>query len=318
MPELYAEDVPFLPKEYELINLGDHINTEGFEYAATIELDGRSFYYTTNREGSYGFLGTEMPSHDVWMVEVSDSLLFSSPKHIKSDTSKPQYGYLGINTPYHEGTVCLNSDYTLMFVVYAGREDGYGDNDIFYCARTDTGWSYATNFGNGLNSKYSETMPNVSPDGTKLFFVSDRTDNGSSRFNDRRNYDIWYCDFDFGANMWDIPRRLEAIRTYGNEEAPFALADDKTLVFASDKLKPNYGGYDLYYTKYNEETGEWSKPKNLGKPINSSKDERFFAMSPTGEYAIVTSNRSGGEGHLDLYYIDLREFNANKEAGLDQ
>ncbi len=306
-----AQEIDFLPEEYEVVNLGDHINTDGFEYAAVISFDGRAIYYATDREGSYEFLDTGTPSHDIWKIDVSDNLTFSDPIHLPSIDSASTIEMPAVNTKYHEGNVCFSADYKMMFIVYTSQSVGYGFNDIFYSVKTDSSWTTPKNIGPNLNSKYSESMPNFSPDGSRFFFVSNRPDReGGSR---KDNFDIWCSDFDFSADTWDVPYKIEEIASDGNEEAPFALADGKTLIFAADDIEPNYGGYDLYYTQMDELTGKWSAPKNLGEPINSEEDDRFFAMSPTGEYAIITSSRDGTEGALDLFLIDLRDKTSKTE-----
>ncbi len=306
-----AQEIDFLPEEYEVVNLGDHINTDGFEYAAVISFDGKTIFYATDREGSIKYHKTKINSHDIWKIDVSDDLTFSDPIHLPSVDSASTIEMPAVNTPYNEGSICFSADYNLMLIVYSQQPSGFGSNDIYYSIKTDTSWTTPRNFGNKLNSKYSESMPNLSPDGSKLFFASARPSRPGSGRKDHN--DIWCRDFDFSTDAWGDAYLLEEIASAGSAESPFALADGKTLIFASNDIEPNYGGYDLYYTQMDELTGKWSAPKNLGEPINSEEDDRFFAMSPTGEYAIITSSRDGTEGALDLFLIDLRDKTSKTE-----
>jgi outer membrane protein OmpA-like peptidoglycan-associated protein len=62
------------------------------------------------------------------------------------------------------------------------------------------------------------------------------------------------------------------------------------------------GGYDIFMSKKNE-LEQWTKPINLGYPINTPYDDLFYAATANGKHAYIASNRDGGEGGLDLYKV---------------
>ena len=64
------------------------------------------------------------------------------------------------------------------------------------------------------------------------------------------------------------------------------------------------GGSDLYKSQLMED-GSWTKPVNLGFPINSPKDERGIFISGDGKRALISTNRKGGMGGMDIYQFDL-------------
>jgi outer membrane protein OmpA-like peptidoglycan-associated protein len=66
------------------------------------------------------------------------------------------------------------------------------------------------------------------------------------------------------------------------------------------------GGSDIFVTRL-QENGQWSKPENLGYPINTEFDENSLLVSPEGDIAFFASDRSGGYGGLDIYYFELPE-----------
>ncbi len=301
--------VPFLKEKYEVINLGKKVNSDVFEYAPTIDFDGRTVYFTSNRKGSYPFIDSDIPSHDIWKLVVSEDLTFSEPIHIENDTSKPNSTLRGLNSYLHEGTTCFSPDYTKLFIVLTSSGRGYGGNDIFITERSDYGWKIPELFSSNLSSKYSESMPTFVPDGSRFYFASNRPEVPTQKYKPKKYSSIWYCDYDFGSEIWEAPKLIKDITDSGNQEPCCALDDGKTLIFTANDIEPSYGAYDLYYTVYDAENDKWSEPVNLGEPINSEKDDRFFVISPTGEYAIFTSNRDGGEGQYDLYMVDLREIN---------
>jgi outer membrane protein OmpA-like peptidoglycan-associated protein len=62
------------------------------------------------------------------------------------------------------------------------------------------------------------------------------------------------------------------------------------------------GGYDIFYaTKI--KGGGWTKPVNMGAPINTPYDDFFFAATANGKFAYISSNRAGGKGGYDIYKV---------------
>lgn len=72
-----------------------------------------------------------------------------------------------------------------------------------------------------------------------------------------------------------VPENISAVNSNNDEEFPALSKDGKTLYFSS-KGYENMGGYDIFKSTLSEETGEWSKPVNLGSPINSPYDDIYF------------------------------------------
>jgi outer membrane protein OmpA-like peptidoglycan-associated protein len=94
------------------------------------------------------------------------------------------------------------------------------------------------------------------------------------------------------------------INTKQNEGSPFLAYDNKTLYFSSNGRK-GFGGKDLFMTRRLDDTWtNWSKPVNLGKNINTPKDDNGICLTALGDSAIVTSwdKETMREG---MYYICL-------------
>jgi len=62
------------------------------------------------------------------------------------------------------------------------------------------------------------------------------------------------------------------------------------------------GGYDVYKTFLGPD-GKWSKPENLGFPINTPDDDVYYYLSGSSNHAYISSYRDGGFGEKDLYEI---------------
>ena len=66
------------------------------------------------------------------------------------------------------------------------------------------------------------------------------------------------------------------------------------------------GGYDIFFSKLNDD-GTWTKPKNIGHPINTDQDEHGLIVSTDGRTAYFASGRFKGMGGLDIYGFKLPE-----------
>lgn len=101
-----------------------------------------------------------------------------------------------------------------------------------------------------------------------------------------------------------LPTLIPTINSNSQDKCPFVNAH--LMVFTSNR-SGGYGGYDLYYSWY--ENGIWSSPVNFGEDINTEYDEfRPVTISVEGfinDLMIFSSNRPGGKGGFDLYYVGL-------------
>ena len=102
---------------------------------------------------------------------------------------------------------------------------------------------------------------------------------------------------------WGIPEILDkVINTPYDEEYPYFDARNSTLYFSS-KGHSSMGGYDIFKSVYDWNTKSWSKPENLGFPINSPFDDYFYITDEFAVTASFVSNRETAEGQPILYKI---------------
>ena len=112
--------------------------------------------------------------------------------------------------------------------------------------------------------------------------------------------------------LWTAPDLLgEALFSAGNEIFPMLSADGKKLYFASDGLY-GMGGYDLYFSVWDEETSSWGEPQNMGFPYSSPEDDFLYIDTEDGKYSIFASTRGCGKGTVNLYVLEYEEIPVRK------
>ncbi len=141
---------------------------------------------------------------------------------------------------------------------------------------------------------YTATQPNLAYDSLSLeeslYFVSDRP-GGKGKL------DIWKCDVKEGK--FREPENLGDINTPENDVTPFFHSKSNRLYFSSDG-RSGVGGYDIFYTERfsKDSVLVWGEIRNIGKPINSSLHELYYAPSADEKGAYFSSNRPGS------FYLD--------------
>jgi Tol biopolymer transport system component len=297
------DDKSLKNRNIRIINLGTIVNSENEDYAPNISADGKILYFVSNREGSALNFKKE-PSHDLWAAKKNNELdtVFFKPFNIDTTTT---YGNLGVNTQLNEGTTSISADGKTLIFTGCNRVDGYGDCDLYITEIVNGTWQKPFNLGRNVNSDYWEAQPTITADKSRIYFCSDRPcPNGYN------NSDIWYTDYDFDNGEWKAAVNAgSTINTKGRESSPFITADGKTLFFASDGQKPNLGDQDFYLTRWDGKA--WSKPENLGEPINTAEREEFISLSASGRVLYFSSIRKdykGNQGKLDIFMAFYPDF----------
>ncbi len=114
-----------------------------------------------------------------------------------------------------------------------------------------------------------------------------------------------YVSFKLSETEWSKPLHLgDSINSTGYEISPFLSEDKKVLFFASNRVG-GMGDCDIYYAERLDSTWtNWSKPVNLGAPVNSSGFDAFPFVA--GEWVYFASNR--GADFSDLYRARNEQF----------
>ncbi|MES2766167.1 MAG: OmpA family protein [Bacteroidota bacterium] len=297
----------FDPKRVRIINLGPVVNHSRLDYAPAISADGKTLYFVSDRSGSKTTENGGL-SHDFWMAKKLNNLdtNFFQPTNIDSTTA---LGKLGVNTVLNEGVATIAADRQTLIFTGCDRPDGLGDCDLYITEIEGDQWGRPRNLGRNVNSEFWDSQPTINSDKSRIYFVSNR----GSEFGDGGDVDhrdIWYSDYDFDLEEWKPAINLKALNTKGKDMSPFIGADNQTLFFASDSHEPNYGGTDFYISS-RDPKDSWSKPQNLGQPINTNADEAFISVPASGDVLYFSSTRrdiSLYQGSLDIFMAFVPSF----------
>ena len=258
-------------------NLGPLVNTPEAEYGPLILPDGNTLLFTSNREKNRN--GTY--KEDIYMTK-KDAGKWNVPEKLAT-----------INTDQNDAAASVSPDGKTLFLYYE-----VFSGDIYESKFDGTQWSKPTPLNKNINTKeYQETSASISPDGKKLYFASDKPGGygGLDIYMSTLGPDgQWGKAFNVGG----------LINTKGNDDSPYIHSDGVTLYFSSDG-HPVIGNNDIFFSEFKK--NKWTKPVNLGYPINSWEYDGFFSMSPDKKTAYYATVKEGGSGDIDLYQAKFLE-----------
>lgn len=236
------------PLTFNSLPLQKPFNEFASQAFPVLTADNETIFFTQNSGNENIFYSTRADS--VWRAPTSIS-----------DT---------INTPQNEGTCSISADGRTLVFAACSRPDSRGGCDLYIVGKIGSTWGVPQNMGDAVNSYDWDSQPALSADGRTLYFSSERT-GGLGKA------DIWVSKMLLNG-QWGKPTNLgKTVNTAGEDKSPFIHANGQTLFFATDGLV-GMGGLDLFYTENLSDTA-WSKPVNLGYPINTQEDQVSLFIS---------------------------------------
>lgn len=289
--EVKTKEVPFDPVMVR------NVSTKDDEYFPMISPDNDLMFYTRKKDTRN--LG-DISSNIRELFSVSEKInptTFEIGQQIPepfNDGSFRSYGAATLSVDNKEMIICacnpievyekkyMNCDLYSTTYIRSGR----GGNDYQ--------WTPLKNLGENINDKARwDAQPSLSADGNTLYY----TVNGPTT----RNNDIFVSERQ-PDGTWGKALPFDEINTDGKDKSPFLHQDSETLYFVSEcsKDRVGVGGLDIFYTR--KENGKWSKPKNIGYPINTTADELGLFVSIDGELAYYSSRQGG---NWNIYSFEL-------------
>jgi WD40-like Beta Propeller Repeat len=276
----------------EIINIGSPINTEHSEYVPVITSDESMIMYTYRGDRSKGgLMGPRgKPDNDgQYYEDIMVSYKFGD------DWLEPESIADNINTVGHDASIALSVDGQKLFIYKQTKKD---NGDIYVSELNGEEWSKPERLLGDINSEAWEGSASLASDGQTIYFSSDR----EGGFGDR---DLYSATLLSDGTWGEIENLGPTINTKFDDDAPFIHPDRRTMYYSS-KGHNSMGGYDIFYTYLNDDG--WDEPENIGYPINSIDDDRYYVLSAdakTGYYS--TAGRSENGTH-DIYTVSPGHF----------
>lgn len=314
----YKSDIEKRSNRYEVEAL--QINSEYSDYGATIYKN--QFVYTSARASD------EVSGNKIhkWTNEAYTSL-YASKINPDGTFDEPQLFFDGDRQDINQSTAVFTKDgKTVYFTQNASAKKDETQQNKYKNARLElfqSNWQENGTWSKPValtinDPKANNAHPALTPDDRWMYFVSDRHSSiGQS--------DLFRVEIQKDGSFGKVENLGKPINTEGRETFPF-ISSDYMLYFSTDG-RPGLGGLDIFRTKINID-GSFGAVQNIGEPMNSSADDFGYYFDPQTKKGFVSSNRSGGTGGDDIYFvqekkdlickqsIDGRVFNASTKESL--
>ncbi|MFZ5971334.1 MAG: OmpA family protein [Bacteroidota bacterium] len=268
----------FSPR-YELVKLGPQVNTFYHEAAPVISPDGNTLYFfvSNHPQNTHGKENTQ----DIWVTRKNDKGEWLQAEHLGGPFN--QHKANQVFTVFPDGSLLIRGgrgrDALGFSLVSAGG--GISELDVKDFKTICRGRFYGATMSSDQKHMilyFSEAAQSIRSD--------------------------LYVSHHEGGTSWTRPVKLNI--TDGSDEfGPFLAPDNKTLYYASDRSDPKkQGGSDIYKTERLDDTwNKWSKPVNLGPPINTAAGDAYFTVDQSGNVFTSRANSRIDGGNLDLFVL---------------
>ena len=278
LPRLLDKQKSFNVKKLE-------ISSEKSDFGPVLTNDN-TLYFTSSRNKAKRTDGwNDEPYLDIYRSTYSTSdKSFGKPEEVAE-----------LNTRWHDGPVSITADGNTMYFSRDSHAENSFEKDkklkakfsqvhLFKATKSGEKWGNITPLP--FNSKsYSTSSPSISRDGKTLYFTSDMPGSiGES--------DIWKVSVNADGSFGTPENLGSRVNTEGKEQFPF-ITDENILYFSSNG-RQGLGGLDVFSVDINKK----EDASNVGKPVNSEKDDFSFSFNTVNNIGFFASNRNGSD---DLY-----------------
>jgi len=250
------------------------------DIAPSISTDGAEMILTSNKPNGHKPNAAGGYDKDIYTSTMNDGV-WATPKPIKGN----------VNSEVDDVSNNLNYDGTKMLF----HREVNGQFDIFESRLSGLDWSTPAAMHFQISSaKANEQYAAYSNDGWSVYFSRDN----ATREN---GFDVMYSQMQSKIQKdFMAATMIPAANSKFNDGPIYLHIDGETMYIASEGHE-SMGGYDIFMSK--KVQGQWTKPVNMGYPINTPYDDFFFAPTANGKFAYIASNRDGGKGGFDIYKV---------------
>lgn len=143
------------------------------------------------------------------------------------------------------------------------------------------------------------------PEGCREIYYSAQAPDGT-----RNLYRTSWAD-----SLWTVPAYVdEKLTSHGMEIYPMLSSDGNSLYFASTGLY-GVGGYDIYVSSRDPETGHWGEPVNMGFPYSSPYNDFLMAPADDGRHMVFASDRGCPADSVWVYVLEQEAVPVRKAVG---
>jgi tetratricopeptide (TPR) repeat protein len=270
----------------DIKNIGSPVNTEELEGVPIITTDESMIIFTYCGKNSMGGKMNEQLRSDEKDGHYGEDIMMSIQE--TDSTFGPPIALESLNTLGNDAAVAISPDGMTLFTYASNNDLG----DIYVSHLKGFEWTKPERLNKNINTDAWEGSCSISADGRYLYFASERI----GGFGQRDLYVSENKDGEWGPAVNLGPK----INTEYNDDSPFIHPDGITLFFSSEGHS-SIGGYDIMFTVKRD--NDWTTPKNMGMPLNTTEDDRFYVINSRGDKGFFSSDRAGGKGSQDLYVV---------------
>jgi hypothetical protein len=275
------------PLDVRFVNPGKPVNSPAAEYAPVSMAVDTVVFFTSNRKGNMGGLVDGFG-------EIIPDIYISS--RIDTVWTKAKNPGININSEFYDISSGMNSNGDKLLIYKEGAEAA---GDIYISLLKGKSWQKAEVIDASMETKYLETGACISNDGKRVFFAADMKGTLGGK-------DIFMIEMK-EDKTWSAPVNVgPTVNTKFDEDFPMLWHDGKTLFFSSEG-HTSMGGHDIFMTSKSDPAQDWSKPVNIGYPLNTFDDDLYFTLSANGATGYVAGVKKGGLGDLDIWYFKLAQ-----------
>ncbi|MCH2225568.1 MAG: carboxypeptidase regulatory-like domain-containing protein [Crocinitomicaceae bacterium] len=290
----YIESIEAQGAYFSINHLG--VNTEHTDFGGYPMKDGITYFVSNRKKGvvirrshtwdDKGFL-------DLYSANAMDDLELENVFHQSRK----------VNKKYHEGPLCFSQDDKMVYFtrnnmsIGKNRRDDDGIQNLkMFRAEIDENGKWINEKEFSINSKdYSVGHPSLSSDGNTIYFASDMPGGFGGA-------DLYKMSVNADGSFGEPVNLGDKVNTEGQEMFPW-VSNEGLLFFASDGHL-GLGGLDVF-VMIPKKDGSFDKRINVGKPVNSPKDDFALIMNSDNMTGYVSSNRETGSGGDDIYSFKL-------------